>query len=785
MIGIKGSGGIIRTTRGIIRRGGIISAPDQVVKSYPLTSALPSEATFTRAGSATRFNSAGTMVTETINVPRFDYDPTTLIAQGLLIEPAATNVLRQSEALGTTPWTTSNATVTANTIVAPDGATTAESVAIVATNGATQYAIVYQPITQGGNNVYTYSKWLKGAVGGEVVWLMMTTDGSTYQRVQCTLTTTWQRFSLTYSAASSNITHYLQVGVDKRDSSQTGKAAQTVHMWGGQVELGTVATSYIKTLTTSVTRAADSLSLPLTDGIWDITTTDTTGTTTSRKSAVSGYLVTPRSGKLRVTTLRAALVATYGGFDTDSKTFLHANQIVDLTGRKSVDATFKALKADGSLTFADIAFAGFAPGRNLDTGTTVKLAGGWTAAAAVNGTLSSESRMRNGNGFGLWTNNGSSETLPTRIVFPSLPLTVDYGVVLVCRPYGNPAGGRALYGLGNNAIGIQQLGSQHVLLGSDFDSNFTRALAPSRSSAVGHIQETNGGSPRGIALGEYGYDRTVSGVNVFGTLTAYIGTQWISGGASSTTVEGDTPVVLEAVCFFKNPTKAKWRRIAAILEANLLIPESRTIQEFILTGQSNAPRDAALAFDLIVGADADYKGRYLVQNFTNINHPLSQWVGAGPSYARTGFYNSDIVPPTGTWPVLLSTYEPTNRTPAGMLWFQGEADAGFSQGGTSAEQNAVAAVYQTKLQSFVDFVRADYPNIPIVVFQIDWTTATGDQITRLATIRAAQAAVVAANSRMALVDTRGMTRNVDGVHLQGQGVVDSMQAGWTAMKALL
>lgn len=781
--GSIGSGGVIRPTRGIIGGGGILSAADQIIENYNLTTALPSGATFTRSSSGTRINSAGTLVTETTDVARFDYSPTTLAPQGLLLEPARTNLVIQSDALATTPWSASGCTVTANAIVAPDGATTAETLALTATTGGTQFAIIFQQftgLTPGAT--YTASVWIKSAAGGQTVWLMETPTGSVYTRTSIAVTTAWVRHTLTFVAAGTST--YIQIGVDKRDTSQTGQAAATIHAWRVQLELGSTASSSIATTTATVTRAADSLSLPIPDGIWDITTTDTNGSTTVRRSVVGGYSVTPRSGQLRVTSIRAALVATYAGFDSDAVTYLHNNQLTDLTGRRAIDATIKAIKANGSLTWADIAFAGFAPGRNLDTGTTVKLAGGWTAATAVNGTLSSESRMRNGNAYGLFTNNGSTTTNPTNISFPSLPLSADYGMILLCRTYGNPAGSRPLYGIGNNTVNMVQLGAQHVALGGDNDTNFTRALAPSRTSAIGHIQEANAGSPRGIALAEYGYDRTVTGVNAFGTLTAYLGTQWISSSASNTTVGGDPEVILEGVCFLKNPSKAKWRTLASILKANLVVPEPRQIKEFILTGQSNAPRDAAIAFDLIVGADADYKGRYLIQNYTNINQPLSQWVGSSAPYARTGYYNSDILPGTGSWAVLTNTYEP-NGTPAGMIWVQGEADAGFSQAGNDTTLNAIAADYQNKLQAFVNFVRADYPNLPIVLLQIDWTTATGAQVTRLATIRAAQAAIVAANTKMTLVDTRGMTRNADGVHLQGQGIVDAMTAAWTALKALL
>lgn len=56
--------------------------------------------TFTRASSATYFDSTGTLQTATTNAPRFDYDPTTLAIKGLLIEEQRTNSIRNNTMVG-------------------------------------------------------------------------------------------------------------------------------------------------------------------------------------------------------------------------------------------------------------------------------------------------------------------------------------------------------------------------------------------------------------------------------------------------------------------------------------------------------------------------------------------------------------------------------------------------------------------------------------------------------------------------------------------------------------
>jgi hypothetical protein len=57
--------------------------------------------TFTRASTATYFNSAGVMQSAAINTPRWDYDPATLQLRGLLLEDQRTNLLLNSATLGT------------------------------------------------------------------------------------------------------------------------------------------------------------------------------------------------------------------------------------------------------------------------------------------------------------------------------------------------------------------------------------------------------------------------------------------------------------------------------------------------------------------------------------------------------------------------------------------------------------------------------------------------------------------------------------------------------------
>lgn len=198
--------------------------------------------------------------------PRWDYDPVTLALKGLLIEEARTNVWLQSADASNAAWSKGGVgasaapVVTANQTTAPDGTTTAARVAYPVISAGANGSVMYQAVTASAN-AYTFSVWLKGGVGGEQLYLLTTADTTLFYRQSVTLTTAWQRFTLTTPNLTA-ATWYFEIGVDLRDASQTAKPAQTIFAWGAQVEAGAFATSYIPTTAAAVTRAIDLASMP-------------------------------------------------------------------------------------------------------------------------------------------------------------------------------------------------------------------------------------------------------------------------------------------------------------------------------------------------------------------------------------------------------------------------------------------------------------------------------------------------------------------------------------------
>ena len=206
-------------------------------------SALDSRFTFTRSTTGTYINSSGYVASAAINEARFDYDPTTLAAKGLLIEGPATNLLNFSETFATTGgtnnnWADTNLTRTSTNNTSPRNDATALRITASAANGT-----IISSAALGTSAARTLSVWLRRVTGtGNIQFTL--DNGSTYTTQA--ITAVWVRYTFATTTAAQRVGFRIVTSAD------------AIEIWGVQLEDGTGASSYIPTTTAQVTRALDS-----------------------------------------------------------------------------------------------------------------------------------------------------------------------------------------------------------------------------------------------------------------------------------------------------------------------------------------------------------------------------------------------------------------------------------------------------------------------------------------------------------------------------------------------
>jgi len=245
--------------------------------------------TVTRATSpttnqSTRVNALGLIETVPDNVPRLDY-PIGGGCPALLVEPSAQNTFIESQTLFTTHFPL-NLTTTGytNAATSPDGSVTAEK--FVPTTASGVHGIAngsFLAIASG--TTYTLSLFVKSD-GGPYNLISLTFDNSTAWGATrncifnasngtnfavpsgATMTSEnygngWYRIRATLTAvgnvAAAQYQYRIYVADASGNLSWAAPSGNTngVFCWGAQLETGSVATSYIPTVASGITRAAD------------------------------------------------------------------------------------------------------------------------------------------------------------------------------------------------------------------------------------------------------------------------------------------------------------------------------------------------------------------------------------------------------------------------------------------------------------------------------------------------------------------------------------------------
>lgn len=210
----------------------------------------------------------------------------------MLIEPAATNKMDRSQDFNHGDWGENSVTLTGDTVTAPDGTLTAGT--CLATNANAAHSITQlSGITSVGTNT-TSSVYLKAGTHQYVTFSELQSSTVTryaYATVDLsngTITQSghgagsselayvssaiqsvgdgWYRVSVTWTTASDTGNHYFCLQPNSSGTPTLGDYGietwdadgdETFYVWGGQVEEASAATSYIPTISSTVTRAID------------------------------------------------------------------------------------------------------------------------------------------------------------------------------------------------------------------------------------------------------------------------------------------------------------------------------------------------------------------------------------------------------------------------------------------------------------------------------------------------------------------------------------------------
>lgn len=241
-------------------------------------------ASFVRASVGRTTNRIGLLASKPANAARFRFNPASGLSEGLLSETQRTNLLLRSEDLSHAAWTAASLTVTANSTTAPDGTTTADTLAATGASGNVSQAIT---ITAGRG--IAYSKYLKAGASSfaslilsdgtntVTAWFNLasgavgtasaggTSGGTALQYSQHWIEPAgngWYRCALEVTSSVATA-----IGCAVSPAASDGAAAangNTIYAWGAQAEAETTltnATSYIPTTSATVTRSADNLTL--------------------------------------------------------------------------------------------------------------------------------------------------------------------------------------------------------------------------------------------------------------------------------------------------------------------------------------------------------------------------------------------------------------------------------------------------------------------------------------------------------------------------------------------
>jgi len=194
----------------------------------------------------------------TDNVPRLDYTDSSCPA--LLLEPQRTNLLPNSEYIGSSDWDKNGFGTGVVPVLtfgeeSPEGLNNAYEITFNTGAGTSSgdQSNISEGIGAQAAGDYTLSFWAKVSSGTDKI---IARGAGGYLYTTCNLTTEWQRFEITENLATAGSV-YVDIGLRRGLANEPLNSSVTCQIYGIQMEAGSYATSYIPTYGTSVTRNVD------------------------------------------------------------------------------------------------------------------------------------------------------------------------------------------------------------------------------------------------------------------------------------------------------------------------------------------------------------------------------------------------------------------------------------------------------------------------------------------------------------------------------------------------